>query len=206
MAIELDNYLMNTSIMRKFESVDKKYRYLVKLLFLDERFCKKHQITPEVQADAVQFCDSMELFQTYEFLERIGLSENKEVAKEIRERHFVANGFGVHTETTLSQDSIYFNYLSVRKFFHVLGLGERRVSYTLLDSGSVFKIRRLESFKSLKQHYFSVDNSLELTSLLELIVAIRRSSKFKLLWLQSPESFLLVYLKSWRNHKFCLDL
>lgn len=172
-AAKLDRELSSVQYKRREKSVDKEFRRLVKEMFRDQSFCKKHNIMDEVQSKAIGLCDNLELFQTYKLLDELGLSENKFISHSIREQYFVANGNGVSSKTTLASDSYYFDFNNVKFFFYSLGFSPKKLSRQLLNGSPIFKIRRLESFLRIKSMYFECDSAYEIRVLIRVIFSIR---------------------------------
>ncbi len=190
-SVKLDNSLQNVDYKRRERSVDKKFRYLVKTTFLDENFCKKHEIDSKTQHLSVDLCDNLDLFQTYRLLHRLGLFENKNVSHAIREKYYISNAFGVSSATTLAMDNIHLNYITVNYLFGAIGLSMATTPLSLLNSSSIFKIRRLQSFSKLKKIYFSKDSPTEINLLIQMLDNTRKSSgKYTALWKRSPQTFL----------------
>jgi hypothetical protein len=175
-ALDLDLFLANVNVDQRNTSVDEKFRYLVKLLIEKNRIEERILIDEKISSIVIKKLEDPEEFiQTFSLINDLGLEDSISFAREMRQKYHMANAYAVNAKTTLKEDGIHFYDPHVIAFFCSIGLDQITINKKLLSGQAIVELRQLESWKRLREIYFSQKHRNEILSLCSVVSYARKN-------------------------------
>lgn len=184
-AQRLDADLALVDIPRRKRSVAGSFRR--GLLSLLRRNDPASGISAETSERAIETINDSEQIQTFRLLASLNLREADQVRalyRATRERYREANAYGMAAMN--SDGSPVWSPRHIVRFLDAIGLHPLLSDDARLSSELLFKIRRLESFRGLRQEYFTAQSDADLETLTTMLANLRLNGKLVSSVRQSP--------------------
>lgn len=187
---------LDTNIQRRKSSVSKIFSSSLRRLITGNDLFRS--IVPE---KSIQFAENYlrnsDTIQTFEFIRSMNIEDAEALSKAyeiVRQKYKRSNAAG---SNAIESESIHiWSFYSVKLFLHAIGLDIAFNSKHTLTSEILFKIRLLDSFKALKDEYFSCQTSQEAHFLAAMLREARSSERIHKIITQSPASALATIIET----------
>jgi hypothetical protein len=185
-AKRLDADLTLVDVPRRKKSVSKVFRHgLLSLLRSNDP--KATGVSAETSGRAIEKINESEQIQTFKLISDLSLEEREQARalyQVTRNRYRQANALGI--EAMSSDDSPVWSMQHITGFLHAIGLYSWVADPRNLTSELLFKIRRFDSFRALREEFFVSQSDLDLAELTTMLKNLRMNGKILSTVRQSP--------------------
>ena len=185
-AKQLDAELSTVDVPHRKRSVSKGFRRgLLALLRSNES--KKSAISPETSERAIEKINESEQIQTFKLISSLNLREAEQARalyQATRNRYRHANALGIAAMN--SDDSPVWAPSHIARFLDAIGLQPWISDARNLTSELLFKLRRIESYRALREEYFRAQSDADLNELTTMLRNLRLNGKVLSTARQSP--------------------
>lgn len=182
----LDCDLGAVNVPRRKKSVSKAYRRgLLGLLRINDP--KTSGISEETSNHAIEKINGTEQLQTFRLISSLNLQEAEQARAlylATRARYRQANAIGV--EALNSDDSPVWHNKAISNFLIAIGLEATLTQADSLSSEVLFKIRRIESFRALREEYFLCQSDADINEFIGILERLRLDGRVLSAVRQSP--------------------
>jgi hypothetical protein len=185
-AKRLDSELSLIDVPRRKKSVSEAFRRGL-LSFLRSSDIDKSGISSETSQRAIEKINETDQIQTFKLLASLSQLESVQAQalyKATRNRYREANAFGISAMN--SDDSPVWSPKHIANFLDAIGLQPWLNEEINLTSELLFKIRRLDSFRGLRDEYFAAQSDADLVELTTMLRNLRVNGKVLSSVRQSP--------------------
>jgi len=172
-AEKLDVDLLGINIPKRNLSVSKAFRGGL-LTLLKSNDYSKTKISEETSQRAIEMINQTELLQTFSLIASLNLREPdqvKELYNATRDRYREANARGIGAMN--SDADVIWSPLHIDRFLDEIGLTPWLKNPKDLTSELLFKIRRLENFRALRDEYFKAQSRTDFEVFVALLYNLR---------------------------------
>lgn len=185
-AKQLDADLSVVDVPRRKRSVSSAFRRgLLSLLRSNQP--KSSCISEETSGRAIENIGESEMVQTFRLISSLNLQEAEQARalyQATRNRYRQANALGIGAMN--SDDSPVWSSSHITRFLDAIGLQPWLATAGNLTSDLLFKIRRFESYRALREEYFMAQSDADLNELTTMLRNLRISGKVLSTVRQSP--------------------
>jgi hypothetical protein len=185
-AKQLDSELSMVDVPRRKRSVSKAFRHgLLALLRSNEP--KSSGISLETSERAIEKIGGSEQIQTFKLISSLNLKEAEQARalyQATRHRYRQANALGIVAMN--SDDSPVWASSHIARFLDAIGLQPWISDTRNLTAELLFKIRRIESYRALREEYFNAQSDADLVELTTMLRNLRLNGKVLSTVRQSP--------------------
>ncbi len=191
-ARKLDADLRLIQVPRRIHPVEAAFRESL----IDQLECRgleTQNLHDETIEKTLRQIEQSETIQTFSLIKKLTLTDVEqklEVYKIARAKYRQANAFGMGAIN--SDDSPILNFKIILNFFKAIGLIYIFRFPNELSAEILFRLRRLPSFRYLKERYLNCQNKNDTEGLIALLNKLRINGKFKCAIEQSPAAFVAI--------------
>lgn len=187
---------LDTNIPRRKGSVSKIFLSSLHRLVTSDTLLRN--IIPDRSIQfAEKYLKNSETIQTFEFIRSMKIEDANALNKAyeiVRQKYKNSNAA---VSDAIDSESIHiWSFSSIKFFLHSIGLDIVFNSNHNLSSELLFKIRLLESFKSIKDEYFHCQSAQESYFLATMCREIRTNSRIQKIMTQSPAAALAMIIET----------
>ncbi len=185
-AKQLDAQLSMVNVPRRKRSVSKAFRN-GQLALLRSNDPKNSGISLETSERAIEKVNDSEQIQTFKLISSLNLKEADQARalyQATRNRYRQANALGIGAMS--SDDSPVWAPSHITRFLDAIGLQPWISDIRHLTAELLFKIRRIESYRALREEYFNAQSDADLVELTTMLRNLRLNGKVLSTVRQSP--------------------